>query len=60
MELRTMSKKELIEEITLLQEEVDGLWATKERYKKSLKEAGLYVPNLLETTEDDLNYGDDE
>ena len=41
-ELKTYSKSELINEIVLLNDEVNGIWRTKERYKKMLKDSGVW------------------
>ena len=41
-ELKTYSKSELIHEIVLLNDEVNGIWKTKERYKKMLKDSGVW------------------
>ncbi len=41
-ELKTYSKSELINEIVLLNDEVNGIWKTKERYKKMLKDSGVW------------------
>ena len=44
-ELKTYSKSELITEVVLLNDEVNGLWKTKERYKKMLKDSGVWTSN---------------
>ena len=44
-ELKTYSKSELIQEIVLLNDEVNGIWKTKERYKNMLKIQAVLVGN---------------
>ena len=41
-DLKSASKKELIEEIIELEGAMAGLWKTKERYKARLKAADLF------------------
>ena len=41
-ELKTYSKSELINEIVLLNDEANSIWKTKERYKKMLKDSGVW------------------
>ena len=48
IELKKLAKSELIAEILLLEEEINALQTTKNRYKKRLKDGGIW--ERLEST----------